>query len=44
MLTEFAAASRGKIRLNVIDPVPFSEEEDQAAQFGLQEVRSGCST
>ena len=29
----------GKIRLQVIDPVPFSEEEDQAAQFGLQDVR-----
>jgi ABC-type uncharacterized transport system involved in gliding motility auxiliary subunit len=43
MLTEFAAASRGKIRLNVIDPVPFSEEEDQAAQFGLQEVRLGAT-
>ncbi len=38
MLTEFTAASRGKIRLSVIDPLPFSEEEDQAAQFGLQGV------
>lgn len=39
MLTEFANGSHGKIRLRVIDPVPFSEEEDQAAQFGLQDVR-----
>jgi ABC-type uncharacterized transport system involved in gliding motility auxiliary subunit len=39
MLTEFANASHGKIHLRVIDPVPFSEEEDQAAQFGLQDVR-----
>lgn len=38
MLEEFAGTSRGKLRLRVIDPVPFSEEEDQAAQFGLQEV------
>lgn len=38
MLEEVADASRGQIRLTVIDPVPFSEEEDQAAQFGLQEV------
>ncbi len=38
MLKEFAGESRGKIRLSIVDPVPFSEEEDQAAQFGLQEV------
>lgn len=38
MLNEFANASRGKVRLSVIDPVPFSEEEDQAAQFGLQGI------
>jgi ABC-type uncharacterized transport system involved in gliding motility auxiliary subunit len=41
MLEEFATASRGKLRLKVIDPVPFSEEEDQAAQFGLQAVQIG---
>ena len=38
MLQEFAGESRGKIRLSIVDPIPFSEEEDQAAQFGLQEV------
>ncbi len=38
MLEEIADASRGKIRLSVVDPLPFSEEEDQAAQFGLQDV------
>ena len=38
MLEEFADASRGRLRLSVIDPLPFSEEEDQAAQFGLQDV------
>ncbi len=39
MLEEFADASRGKLKLELIDPVPFSEEEDQAAQFGLQDVQ-----
>ena len=38
MLEEFADASRGNLRLAVIDPLPFSEEEDRAAQFGLQDV------
>ncbi len=41
MLEEFALAADGKIRLEVIDPAPFSEEEDQAAQFGLQAVPVG---
>jgi ABC-type uncharacterized transport system involved in gliding motility auxiliary subunit len=43
MLEEFAATSRGKIRLSIIDPLPFSEDEDRAAQFGLQEVLLGLS-
>lgn len=43
MLEEFEGASRGKLHLNVIDPLPFSEEEDRAAQFGLQEVQLGIS-
>ncbi len=43
MLEEFADASRGKLRLSVIDPVPFSEEEDRAAQFGLQDVLLAAS-
>ena len=38
MLQEYVLASDGKIQLHVIDPVPFSEEEDQAAGFGLQGV------
>ncbi len=38
MLEEFAGAADGKIRLSVIDPLPFSEDEDRAAQFGLQGV------
>ena len=43
MLEEFADASRGKLRLSVIDPLPFSEEEDRAAQFGLQGVHLGAT-
>jgi len=41
MLEEFAAASNGKIRLRVIDPAPFSEEEDMANEFGLTPVPIG---
>jgi ABC-type uncharacterized transport system involved in gliding motility auxiliary subunit len=43
MLEEFADTSRGKLRLSVIDPLPFSEEEDRAAQFGLQGVQLGAT-
>ena len=43
MLEEFEAEADGNIRLNVIDPLPFSEDEDRAAQFGLQGVRLGTS-
>ncbi len=38
MLYEFRRAANGKINLNVIDPLPFSEDEDRAAQFGLQGI------
>ena len=38
LLEEFDEAADGNIRLSVIDPLPFSEEEDRAAQFGLQGV------
>lgn len=36
LLEEIVDESDGMIRLAVIDPLPFSEEEDQASQFGLQ--------
>lgn len=36
MLGEFKNASNGKIRLTMVDPAPFSEEEDEATGFGLQ--------
>ncbi len=38
MLDEFRLAANGNINLFVIDPLPFSEDEDRAAQFGLQGV------
>jgi ABC-type uncharacterized transport system involved in gliding motility auxiliary subunit len=41
LLEELAAASDGKINLRVIDPLPFSEEEDRATTFGLQPVPVG---
>jgi ABC-type uncharacterized transport system involved in gliding motility auxiliary subunit len=43
MLEEFTDASQGKLRLSVIDPLPFSEDEDRAAQFGLQGVQLGTT-
>jgi len=43
MLEEFSDEADGKIRLTVIDPLPFSEDEDRAAQFGLQGVTLGSS-
>lgn len=36
MLEEFEMASNGNIKLHVIEPEPFSEEEDQAAEYGLE--------
>jgi ABC-type uncharacterized transport system involved in gliding motility auxiliary subunit len=35
LLEEYEKQSEGKIRLQIIDPEPFSEAEDQASQFGL---------
>ncbi len=37
-LEEYVRASDGKIRLQVIDPEQFSEEEDQAVEQGIQGV------
>jgi len=41
MLEEFEVAARGALNLQVIDPLPFSEDEDRAAQFGLQNLTPG---
>jgi ABC-type uncharacterized transport system involved in gliding motility auxiliary subunit len=38
MLEEMQQISGGKIRLKVIDPQPFSEEEDQAIKYQLTQV------
>ncbi|HNP34793.1 MAG TPA: Gldg family protein [Woeseiaceae bacterium] len=43
MLEEFARESDGKLNLSVIDPLPFSEDEDRAAQAGLQGVQLGIT-
>ncbi len=40
-LEETAARSGGKIRLSVIDPQPFSEDEDRATEAGLQSLQVG---
>ena len=41
MLEELESAAGGNLVLHVIDPVPFSEDEDRAAQFGLQPITLG---
>jgi ABC-type uncharacterized transport system involved in gliding motility auxiliary subunit len=43
LLEEMAARSRGKIRLQTIDPEPFSEEEDRAGEFGLRAIPTGTA-
>ena len=38
MLKEYERRADGMIRLHIIDPEPFSEAEDRAAEFGLQAI------
>jgi ABC-type uncharacterized transport system involved in gliding motility auxiliary subunit len=38
LLEEMAERSKGNIKLTVIDPQPFSEEEERAVGYGLQQV------
>ena len=38
LLEEYELIAGGKIKLSYIDPEPFSEQEDRAAEFGLQSV------
>jgi ABC-type uncharacterized transport system involved in gliding motility auxiliary subunit len=40
-LEELAARSGGRVRLHVIDPQPFSDDEDRAATLGLQTLPTG---
>ena len=42
MLEQYEAASGGKITLEVIDPVAFSEEEEAAVRFGSPAAGSPC--
>ena len=38
LLNEYVSLARGKIRLRVIDPEPFSEQEDEAVRAGVRGV------
>ena len=42
-LEELAGRSNGKLRLRVIDPQPFSEEEDRAAELGVRGAPLGAT-
>jgi ABC-type uncharacterized transport system involved in gliding motility auxiliary subunit len=42
-LEELAARSGGRLRLHVIDPQPFSEEEDRAAELGVRGTPVGAT-
>jgi ABC-type uncharacterized transport system involved in gliding motility auxiliary subunit len=43
MLDEFSIASNGMLRLQKIDPEPFTEEEDNAARYGLIDLAVGTA-
>lgn len=43
LLEEMEQRSKGKLRLSIIDPKPFSEEEDRAAEFGLAAAPLGAT-
>jgi ABC-type uncharacterized transport system involved in gliding motility auxiliary subunit len=40
-LEELSARSGGKVHVTVIDPQPFSDDEDRAAENGLQSLQTG---
>jgi ABC-type uncharacterized transport system involved in gliding motility auxiliary subunit len=42
-LQELATRSKGKLRLSVIDPEPFSEDEDRATERGVHGVPIGAN-
>ena len=42
-LEELASRSRGKLHVHVIDPQPFSEEEDRAAELGVRGAPLGAT-
>jgi ABC-type uncharacterized transport system involved in gliding motility auxiliary subunit len=41
MLDEMAARAGGKLKLDVIDPLPYSEDEDRATTLGLKAIPVG---
>ncbi|MGY6215916.1 Gldg family protein [Methylolobus aquaticus] len=43
LLEEMAARAGGKLRLTLIDPLPYSEDEDRAAAAGIQGLPLGPS-
>ncbi len=42
LLEEIAAKSHGRITLEVVDPLPYSDAEDRAAGYGLQALPIGA--
>jgi ABC-type uncharacterized transport system involved in gliding motility auxiliary subunit len=42
-LEELAARSNGKVQLHVVDPQPFSEDEDRASELGIRGAPVGSS-
>src|SRR5215469_8044166 len=43
LLQELVSRSNGKLHMHVIDPQPFSEEEDRAAELGVRGVPLGAA-
>jgi ABC-type uncharacterized transport system involved in gliding motility auxiliary subunit len=43
LLLEYEKLAKGKLKLQIIDPQPFSEQEDQANQFGLTGATIGAA-
>jgi ABC-type uncharacterized transport system involved in gliding motility auxiliary subunit len=43
LLEEYVANSHGKLKLEVSDPEPFSEDEDRAVGYGLKGVQASAS-
>jgi ABC-type uncharacterized transport system involved in gliding motility auxiliary subunit len=42
LLEEFETAAGASLNLQIIDPLPFSEDEDRAAQYGLTDLAGGA--
>ena len=44
LLEQYVSASNGKIKLEVVDPEPFSKKEDEALAYGLKGIPTGNSS